>query len=169
MFGKVEEKVSYITPDPVYETVEEVVEKDIYKQETPIMPVKPIGKELVLLDKSGSMEEFITDIYTSNVEFFTQHDIWAFDTDVYQDVSINDITFGGDTDIFKAINMAAEQGYNTIWLCSDLENTTGEMTLLETAKEMTIIVYSPKTLNKEKSMQTLEALKECKTRVITIS
>jgi len=86
MIGKVEEKITYVKPDPIYEEVEEIVEKDVYHQNAPTFPVKTTGKELILLDKSGSMKDFVTSLYTANIAFFSKHDsvffrkkfIWVF-------------------------------------------------------------------------------------------
>ncbi len=169
MINKVEENVTYVKSEPIYETVDEIVPVDVYKQEAPVFPIKATGKELILLDKSGSMKDFVSSVYTSNISFFTKHDVWAFDTNVYQDVDVEAIEFGGDTNIFQAINMAAEQGYDTIWLCSDLEHNSGEIALLDMCEEITIIVYSPKILDSEKSQKSVEELKKCNTKVITIS
>ena len=169
MINKVEEYVTYVKSEPIYETVDEIVPVDVYKQEAPVFPIKATGKELILLDKSGSMKDFVSSVYTSNISFFTKHDVWAFDTNVYQDVDVEAIEFGGDTNIFQAINIAAEQGYDTIWLCSDLEHNSGEIALLDMCEEITIIVYSPKILDSEKSQKSVEELKKCNTKVITIS
>lgn len=169
MINKVEENVTYVKSEPIYETVDEIVPVDVYKQEAPVFPIKATGKELILLDKSGSMKDFVSSVYTSNISFFTKHDVWAFDTNVYQDVDVEAIEFGGDTNIFQAINIAAEQGYDTIWLCSDLEHNSGEIALLDMCEEITIIVYSPKILDSEKSQKSVEELKKCNTKVITIS
>lgn len=159
-----------IEQDPIYKKVDKVVEVDVYRQESPIVATpKERGKELILLDKSGSMEEFITDLYKNNVEFFKKKDIWAFDTEVHKDVLIEDVEFSGDTDVFQAINMAADAGYDTVWLCSDLEHNTGEIQLSSMAKEIQIIVYSPKILDSDKTENVIEEFKSGTVKVITIN
>lgn len=82
---------------------------------------------------------------------------------------MDQIEFSGDTNVFQAINMAAEENYETIWLCSDLEHNTGEIMLSDLAKEMQIIVYSPKTLEEKKTKDVLEELKYSNAKVITIN
>ena len=159
-----------IRTDPVYKNIDKTVEIDVYEQDSPIVATpKNAGKELILLDKSGSMEEFITDLYKNNVEFFKQNDVWAFDTELYQDVSIENVEFSGDTNVFKAVNAAADAGYDTIWLCSDLEHNTGEIQLSDIAKEMQIIVYSPKILDSEKTKDVIKEFEYGDTKVITIN
>ncbi len=168
-FDKTKEEITYVTPPPIHQKVEQVEIVEVYQQEIPIIPVKTVGKELVLIDKSKSMETFVTNIYTSNIKFFTNHDVWAFDTDTFFDVDVETINFGGNTNVFQAINLAAEKGYETIWLCSDLEHNTGEIVLSEYAKKINIIVYSPKNLSQDKTESIVEELKKCKTRIITIT
>lgn len=162
---------NYIQGEPVYTEIEEYVNVDVYEQNSPILPVKQeVGKELVLLDKSGSMEEFVTSLYENNIEFFTINDVWAFDTEVHQDVTVTEIEFGNDTNIFQALNMAAENGYDTVWLCSDLEHNTGEIHLTDQAKGLNIIVYSPKILDEEKVSATIKMLTEASSvKVVTIN
>lgn len=164
-------KITYAEPDTTIKIVEEVVEKKVVRQNAPILAKKEnAGKELILIDKSGSMKEFVNAVYSENVQFFKNNDLWTFDTEVSKnEIDITSIEFGGDTNVFKAINEAAKAEYDTVWLCSDLEHNTGELKLLEEAKEMTIIVYSPKPLS-EKANLALETLKEGNdVRVITIS
>lgn len=159
-----------VKPDPIYKKVDKVVEKDVYDQQSPIIPTeKERGREIILLDKSGSMEEFITDLYKDNVEFFRKNDVWTFDTEVHKDVSLENVEFSGDTNVFQAINAAADSGYNTIWLCSDLEHNTGDIKLSELAKKLHIIVYSPKILDVEKTGTVIEELKLGEVKVITIN
>lgn len=159
-----------IEQEPIYKTIDKIVEVDVYKQDSPIVATpKERGKELILLDKSGSMEEFITDLYKNNIDFFRKNDVWAFDTDIHKDVSIENVEFSGDTDVFKAVNAAADTGYDTVWLCSDLEHNTGEIQLSSMAREMQIIVYSPKILNSEKTANVIEELKSGDVKIITIN
>lgn len=159
-----------VEQDSIYKKVDKVVEVDVYRQDSPIVATsKKQGKEIILLDKSGSMEEFITDLYKNNVEFFKKKDMWAFDTEVHKDVLIEDIKFSGDTDVFQAINMAADAGYDTVWLCSDLEHNAGEIQLSKLSKDMQIIVYSPKILNSEKTENVIEEFKSGQVKVITIN
>lgn len=169
--SNVETVYTEIEQDPIYKVVDEIIEVNIYHQESPIIPVvrEEGGKELILIDKSGSMEEFITDLYRNNIEFFKQNDVWAFDTAVYEDVSIEEIVFSGDTNLFQAVNQAAEAGYSTVWVCSDLEHNTGEIVLSDLAKQMQIIVYSPKILNRDKTDSVLEALQASNLKIITIN
>lgn len=169
--SNVETVYTEIEQDPVYKFVDEIIEVNIYHQETPIIPVtrEEGGRELILIDKSGSMEEFITDLYRNNIEFFKQNDVWAFDTAVYEDVSIEEIEFSGDTNLFQAVNQAAEAGYSTVWVCSDLEHNTGEIVLSDSAKQMQIIVYSPKILNRNKTDIVLEELQAANLKIITIN
>lgn len=164
-------KITYAEPDTTIEVIEKVVEKQVIRQNTPILAKKEnAGKELILIDKSGSMKDFVNAVYSENVQFFKNNDLWSFDTEVSKnEIEITSIEFGGDTNVFKAINEAAKAEYDTVWLCSDLEHNTGELKLLDEAKEMTIIVYSPKPLS-EKANLALETLKEANdVRVITIS
>ncbi|MBQ6991781.1 MAG: hypothetical protein IJN50_02540 [Clostridia bacterium] len=164
-------KITYAEPDTTIEVIEEIVEKQVIRQNTPILAKKEnAGKELILIDKSGSMKDFVNAVYSENVQFFKNNDLWSFDTEVSKnEIEITSIEFGGDTNVFKAINEAAKAEYDTVWLCSDLEHNTGELKLLDEAKEMTIIVYSPKPLS-EKANLALETLKEANdVRVITIS
>ncbi|MBE5819506.1 MAG: hypothetical protein E7310_01560 [Clostridiales bacterium] len=164
-------KITYAEPDTTIEIIEEIIEKQVVRQNTPIPAKKEnAGKELILIDKSGSMKEFVNAVYSENVQFFKNNELWSFDTEVSKnEIDITSIEFGGDTNVFKAINEAAKAKYDTVWLCSDLEHNTGELKLLDEAKEMTIIVYSPKPLS-EKANLALETLKEANdVRVITIS
>lgn len=165
------EQIIYKEPETVYETVNKIVEKDVYRQETPIIPAQRTGKEIILLDKSGSMKEFVTELYTSNVNFFTNNDVWAFDTDVSKNVNVYDIEFGGNTNLIQAVNMAAENGYDTIWLCSDLEHNTGSFELVDAVRDINIIIYAPKPIDREKTQKTIQAFKdqECHVKIITMS
>ena len=129
MMSNVEVEYVEIAQDPIYKFVDEIVDVDVYHQETPIIPVTREGKELILIDKSGSMEEFVTDLYRNNIEFFKENDVWAFDTEVYKNISIDNVEFSGDTNLFQAVNQAADEGYETVWICSDLEHNTGEIKL----------------------------------------
>lgn len=160
-----------IEQDPIYKVVDEIVEVNVYHQESPIIAISNKGgKELILLDKSGSMKEFVTSLYTNNVEFFKKNDVWTFDTEVHKNISsIDQIEFEGNTNVFQAINIAAEAGYTTVWLCSDLEHNTGNIELNELAKEMQIIVYSPKNLDEQKTIEVIEELKSSNAKVITIN
>ena len=163
--------IVYEEPDTTIEIVEQVVEKQVIRQKTPVLAKKEdAGKELILIDKSGSMKEFVNAVYSENVQFFKNNDLWSFDTEVFKnEIDVTSIKFGGDTNVFKAINEAAKAEYDTVWLCSDLEHNTGELKLSEEAKEMTIIIYSPKPLS-EKANLALETLKTVNdVRVITIS
>lgn len=170
MMRNVEVEYIEIAQDPIYKFVDEIVDVYVYNQETPIIPTNREGKELILVDKSGSMEEFITGIYKSNIEFFKKNDVWAFDTEVHKNVSIEAVEFSGDTNLFQAVNQAADLGYNTIWLCSDLEHNTGEIQLSDLAKNMQIIVYSPKILDKVKTDNVVEELGKAKNlKIITIN
>lgn len=164
-------KITYAEPDTTIEIIDEIIEKQVVRQNAPIPAKKEnAGKELILIDKSGSMKEFVNAVYSENVQFFNNNELWSFDTEVSKnEIDITSIEFGGDTNVFKAINEAAKAEYDTVWLCSDLEHNTGEFKLLDEAKEMTIIVYSPKPLS-EKANLALETLKEANdVRVITIS
>lgn len=165
------EQTIYNTPDPIYETVDQIVIKDIYRQETPIVPVKKTGKEVILLDKSGSMKDFVTELYMSNISFFTNNDVWAFDTEISKDIKVEEIEFGGNTNLIKALNIAAEQGYDTIWVCSDLEQNVDENELSDATKGINVIVYAPKPLEQEKTQDIIQALKkqECHVKVIMMS
>lgn len=160
-----------VEQDPIYKVVDEIVEVNVYHQNSPIIPISRTEgeRELILIDKSGSMEKFITDLYKNNIEFFRQNDVWAFDTAVYEDVSIEDVEFSGDTNLFQAVNQAAEAGYSTIWVCSDLEHNTGEIKLSDLAKQLQIIVYSPKILDREKTDSVLNELKASNLKIITIN
>ena len=149
----------HIKTDPIYKPVPQVVETIVYQQETVVVPVHGKGKELVLFDKSGSMEKFVTELYKSNIEFFTKHDVWAFDTDVYKNIVLGEIEFGGNTDIFNAINEAIKDGYETIWLCSDLEHNSGDIYLLPEVSNIKIIIYSPKPFT-EKSKDAIGELEK---------
>lgn len=171
MMRNVETVYTEIEQDPRYKVVDEIVEVDVYHQDAPIIPVTRTEgeKELILVDKSGSMEKFITDLYKSNIKFFKQNDVWAFDTEVYEDVSIEEIEFSGDTNLFQAVNQAAEAGYSTVWLCSDLEHNTGSIELSDLAKQIQIIVYSPKILEVGKTVDVVDELKAANFKVITIN
>lgn len=169
--SNVETEYTEIEQEPIYKVVDEIVEVNVYHQDTPIIPVtrEDGGRELILIDKSGSMKEFITNLYRNNIEFFKQNDVWAFDTAVYEDVTIEEIDFSGDTNLFLAVNQAAEAGYSTVWICSDLEHNTGEIALTDMAKQMQIIVYSPKILDRVKTSTVLEELQDASLKIITIS
>lgn len=169
MMANVEIEYNEIAQDPIHKVVDEIVDVNVYNQETPIIPTNREGKELILIDKSGSMEEFITGIYKNNIEFFKKNDVWAFDTEVYKNVSIEAVEFSGDTNLFQAVNQAADLGYNTIWLCSDLEHNTGEIQLSDLSKNMQIIVYSPKILDKAKTDNVVEELGKANLKIITIN
>jgi len=171
LWSNIREEVVYEQAEPVYVTVDEIVEKDVYRQETPIVPVKKTGKEIILLDKSGSMKDFVTELYTSNVNFFSNNDVWAFDTQVFRDATVDEIEFGGDTNLTQAVNAAAEEGYDTIWLCSDMEHNTGFLEFVDEVKNINIIVYSPKLLDQTKTEKIIEALteKEAHVKIITMS
>lgn len=171
LWSNTREKIVYEQAEPVYVVVDKIVEKDVYRQETPIVPVKKSGKEVILLDKSGSMKDFVTELYTSNVSFFTNNDVWSFDTQVFKDITVDDIEFGGDTNLTQAVNAAVEEGYDTIWLCSDLEHNTGSLEFVDKVKDVNIIVYSPKILDESKTKKTIEALsqKEAHIKIITMS
>ena len=56
--------------------------------------------------------------------------------------------------------MAAEEGYDTIWLCSDLEHNTGNLEFVDAVKDVNIIIYAPKPLDEEETQNTIETLKE---------
>lgn len=169
MMANVEIEYNEIAQDPIHKVVDEIVDVDVYHQESPIIPVIREGKELILIDKSGSMEEFITHIYKNNIEFFKKNDVWAFDTEVHKDISIESVEFSGDTNLFQAVNQAADDGFQTIWICSDLEHNTGEIKLSDLGKQMQIIVYSPKILNKEKTDIVVEELGQANLKIITIN
>ena len=165
------ETITYLEPDTTIEIIDQVVEKEVIRQGTPVIATKQqSGKELILIDKSSSMKDFVNAVYSANIEFFKKNDLWTFDTEVSKNkIDINAIEFEGNTDVFKAINEAAKEGYKTLWLCSDLEHNTGKITISEEAKEMTIIVYSPKPLS-EKANLAVETLRKANdVRVITIS
>lgn len=117
------------------------------------------------------MKEFVTELYTSNVSFFTKNDAWAFDTEVSKDVTVDEIQFGGNTNLTHAVNMAVQQGYDTIWLCSDLEHNTGDFEFTDGVKGINIIVYAPKPLDEDKTQQIIEGLKEQQShvKIITMS
>lgn len=170
LMSNVDVKVTEIKQPPIYKSVDKVVETYVYHQETPIIPIKSQpGKELILIDKSGSMEEFVTSLYKNNIDFFTQNDIWAFDTDVYKNAILDEIEFSGDTNICGAINMAIESGYSTIWLCSDMEHNTGDIKIENITNDIQIIIYSPKILDEQKTASIMEILKDTNTKVITIN
>lgn len=169
MMSNVEVEYVEIAQDPIYKFVDEIVDVDVYHQETPIIPVTREGKELILIDKSGSMEEFITDLYRNNIEFFKENDVWAFDTEVYKKISIDNVEFSGDTNLFQAVNQAADEGYETVWICSDLEHNRGEIKLSDLGCQMQIIVYSPKILNREKTDSVVTELQQANLKIITIN
>lgn len=169
MMSNVEVEYIEIAQDPIQKVVDKIVEVNVYNQESPIIPVIRQGSELILIDKSGSMEEFVTDIYKNNIEFFKMNDVWAFDTEVYKEVLIEDVVFSGNTNLFQAVNQAAEEGYETIWICSDLEHNTGDIELSDLAEEMQIIVYSPKILNEAKTDIVVAELQQANLSIITIN
>ncbi len=169
MMSNVEVQYIEVAQDPIHKVVDEIVEVNVYNQESPIIPVIRQGNELILIDKSGSMEEFITDIYKNNIEFFKMNDVWAFDTEVYKEVLIDNVVFSGDTNLFQAVNQAAEEGYETIWICSDLEHNTGDIELSDLAKDIQIIVYSPKILNEAKTDIVVAELQKANLSIITIN
>ena len=169
MMSNVEVQYIEVAQDPIHKVVDEIVEVNVYNQESPIIPVIRQGNELILIDKSGSMEEFITDIYKNNIEFFKMNDVWAFDTEVYKEVLIDNVVFSGDTILFQAVNLAAEEGYETIWICSDLEHNTGDIELSDLAKDIQIIVYSPKILNEAKTDIVVAELQKANLSIITIN
>ncbi len=169
MMRNVEVEYIEIAQDPIYKFVDEIVDVDVYHYEAPTISVTRGEKELILIDKSGSMKEFITDLYRNNIEFFKQNDVWAFDTEVYEDVSIDSVEFSGDTNLFQTVNQAANADYDTIWLCSDLEHNTGEIKFSDFGYQMQIIVYSPKILNREKTDSVVAELQQANLKIITIN
>lgn len=115
---------------------------------------------IVLLDKSGSMKDFVTDVYLQNAEYFSNNATWCFDTKVYEVSSINSLEYAHDTDVFTAINTAITYGYTNILIFSDMEHTSGEFVITDIAKNIKIYIFSPNSLSEE-SMKTINFLKDC--------
>ena len=103
--------ISYIT---------EIKKKIIYNQPQIFDIEADDTKTIVLLDKSGSMRDFITDVYLQNAEYLSNNAAWCFDTEVYESFSINSLEYAHDTDVFKAINTAIIYGYTNIIIFSDM-------------------------------------------------
>ncbi len=144
-----------------------------YEYDIPIIPgMKSSGKEIVILDKSGSMRKFVNDIYLSNTKFFIKKTVWSFDTKINKQVDIDKAAFENNTDIFLVLNEAIKEGYTNIFMFSDMENTAGEMKLKVLGTEkINLFIFSPKKLteNSNAAMNILKNSKEIeKIKLITI-
>lgn len=131
--------------------------------EIPNIPFKS-ENEISLLDKSGSMEGFITAMYKKNIQYFSKEEVWCFDTEIIKDFDIDTLNFENDTDIFKAINSSIDSGYQNIFIFSDMEHTYGEAKISEQAKDVNIYIFSPHELTEE-SQETIDVL--CKSNGIS--
>lgn len=133
----------------VYKTnVIEVPGETIYQYEYEQPQLQEFGKDtLILLDKSGSMKKYITEIYLKNFEYFSGFDCWSFDTKVQTSFDLDKVKFSGNTDVLGAIEYAASCGYKNIVLFSDMEQTekfTGEI-----KNPVNLIVFSPHALTEK--------------------
>lgn len=125
----------------IIEVPGETIEKYIYEQ--PRTQPNLDKNTVILLDKSGSMKEYISEIYLRNFEYFSEFDCWSFDKEVYTEFQLEKITFEGDTDVIKAIRYAAASGYKNIVVFSDMEQSIKKSYNSEFEWEVNIIIYSP--------------------------
>lgn len=121
----------YVNSDPEVTIQQEVTKIPIQKNlDIPGLFDLSSPDTLILMDNSGSMKESVTSFYKENLEFFQQgHDVWFFNTQIEQNADINNITFGGDTNVLMAINTAYLSGYKNILIFSDMEQTIKEARL----------------------------------------
>lgn len=180
LMGMPREETIYVESPlgPIYEI--EYVENDVITYETvvtnsyindePVLPITKGENQIILIDKSGSMESFVSELYSENIEFFTESDIWTFDTEIQKNVDMENITFEGDTNICMAVEEALSLGYDTIWICSDMEQTVGDINInFELNPEINIIIYSPRALDETSTQSILTELDGFNTQIITIN
>lgn len=116
------------------------------------------GKTVVMFDISGSMKNYITEMYMQNLDYFKQNTVWCFNEEVKTDFDFNNLEFSGDTDIIKAISYASNHGYKNIILFSDMEDTIGNFDLGYMPNSVNIYIFAPHELEDD-AESTIEFLK----------